>query len=57
MSREHHHGVDTLEIERGTRPVKTGKSSVIGLVGTAPKGPGQYPDPVPVGRGCGAVWR
>ncbi|OZI13711.1 phage tail protein, partial [Sodalis-like symbiont of Philaenus spumarius] len=39
MSREHHHGVDTLEIERGTRPVKTGKSSVIGLVGTAPKGP------------------
>ncbi|PAV08340.1 hypothetical protein CBG25_04330 [Arsenophonus sp. ENCA] len=39
MSRENHHGVDTLEIERGTRPVKTGESSVIGLVGTAPKGP------------------
>nr|MBA2816680.1 major tail sheath protein [Candidatus Pantoea persica] len=39
MSREKHHGVDTLEIERGPRPVKTEKSSVIGLVGTAPKGP------------------
>ncbi|BGI52616.1 MAG: phage tail sheath subtilisin-like domain-containing protein [Candidatus Hamiltonella defensa (Ceratovacuna japonica)] len=38
MSRENHHGVDTLEIERGTRPVKTGESSVIGLVGTAPTG-------------------
>ncbi|PAV02758.1 phage tail protein [Arsenophonus sp. ENCA] len=39
MSKENHHGVDTLEIERGTRPVKTVESSVIGLVGIAPTGP------------------
>lgn len=38
MSREQHYGINTLEIERGSRPVKTGESSVIRLVGTAYKG-------------------
>ncbi|STQ91402.1 phage tail sheath subtilisin-like domain-containing protein [Iodobacter fluviatilis] len=33
------HGVETLELERGPRPVKTVKSAVIGLIGTAPIGP------------------
>lgn len=30
------HGIETLEIEDGTRPVRTVKSAVIGLIGTAP---------------------
>ncbi|MHA1540011.1 MAG: phage tail sheath subtilisin-like domain-containing protein [Alphaproteobacteria bacterium] len=33
------HGVEVVEIDDGARPVRTVKSSVIGLVGTAPKGP------------------
>ena len=30
------HGVEVVEIDTGTRPIRTVKSSVIGLVGTAP---------------------
>ena len=30
------HGVETIEIEKGARTIKTVKTSVIGLVGTAP---------------------
>lgn len=33
------HGVETLEVEKGVRSVKTVKSAVIGLIGTAPMGP------------------
>ena len=36
MSDQFLHGVELIEIDSGTRPVKTLKSSVIGLVGTAP---------------------
>lgn len=32
------HGVETVEVERGPRPVRTVKSAVIGLIGTAPIG-------------------
>lgn len=32
------HGVETIEIERGPRPVRTVKSAVIGLIGAAPIG-------------------
>ncbi len=32
------HGVETIEVERGARPVRTVKSAVIGLIGTAPIG-------------------
>lgn len=32
------HGVETIEIESGVRPVSTVKSAVIGLIGTAPMG-------------------
>lgn len=32
------HGVETKEIERGPRPVKTVKSAVVALIGTAPAG-------------------
>lgn len=32
------HGVETIEVERGPRPVRTVKSAVIGLIGTAPTG-------------------
>ncbi len=37
------HGVEVLELDGGVRPVRTVKSSVIGLVGTAPKGPVNVP--------------
>lgn len=33
------HGIETTEVENGARPVKTVKSAVIGLIGTAPSGP------------------
>jgi len=37
------HGVEVIEINDGARPIQTVKSSVIGLVGTAPKGPVNTP--------------
>ena len=37
------HGVEVVEIETTTRPIQTVKSSVIGLVGSAPKGPVNTP--------------
>ena len=37
------HGVEVVEIDDGIRPIRTVKSSVIGLVGTAPKGPVNTP--------------
>ena len=30
------HGVETIEIEKGARTIKTVKTAVVGLVGTAP---------------------
>ncbi|MCJ8273354.1 MAG: phage tail protein, partial [Psychrosphaera sp.] len=30
------HGVEVIELDQGTRPIQTVKSSVIGLIGTAP---------------------
>lgn len=32
------HGVETIEIEKGPRPIRTVKSAVVGLIGTAPMG-------------------
>lgn len=43
MSANYLHGVETVEIERGPRPVRTVKSAVIGLIGTAPCGPVNEP--------------
>ncbi len=37
------HGVEVIEIDDGARPIQTVKSSVIGLVGTASKGPVNTP--------------
>lgn len=36
MSTAFHHGVEVLEIDDGVRPLTTARSSIIGLVGTAP---------------------
>lgn len=33
------HGIEVLELDSGVRPVTTVRTSVIGLVGTAPRGP------------------
>ena len=33
------HGVEVVEIQSGLRPIRTVKSAIIGLVGSAPKGP------------------
>jgi hypothetical protein len=30
------HGVETIEIEKGPRPIRVVKTAVVGLVGTAP---------------------
>lgn len=37
------HGIQVKEIDKGTRPIQVVKSSVIGLIGTAPKGPVNVP--------------
>ena len=39
MAANYLHGVETIEVDRGPRPVRTVKSAVIGLIGTAPAGP------------------
>ncbi|MDO5606699.1 MAG: phage tail sheath subtilisin-like domain-containing protein [Paracoccus sp. (in: a-proteobacteria)] len=36
MSLSFLHGVEVVEIDSGTRPIRTARSSVIGLIGTAP---------------------
>jgi phage tail sheath protein FI len=43
MSEQFLHGVEVIELNDGARPIKTAKSSVIGLIGTAPKGPVNQP--------------
>lgn len=37
------HGVETIEIEQGSRPITVVKSAVVGLVGIAPAGPVNTP--------------
>jgi phage tail sheath protein FI len=39
MAANYLHGVETIELSNGVRPVRVVKSSVIGLVGTSPIGP------------------
>ncbi|MDE2667560.1 MAG: phage tail sheath subtilisin-like domain-containing protein [Acidobacteriota bacterium] len=48
------HGVEVLEVQEGVRPVRTVKSSVIGLVGTAGRGPVNAPTLVAGSRSEGA---
>ena len=43
MAANYLHGVETIEITSGSRPVQVVKSSVIALVGTAPLGPKNEP--------------
>lgn len=43
MTEQFLHGVEVIEIDDGARPIQTVKSSVIGLVGSAPKGPVNIP--------------
>ena len=54
MVAEFLHGVEVLEVQGGTRPIRTVKSSVIGLVGTAPKGPVNEPVLISGSRAEGA---
>ncbi|MBT2131231.1 phage tail sheath subtilisin-like domain-containing protein [Aliiroseovarius lamellibrachiae] len=43
------HGAEVVQIDDGIRPIRTAKSSVIGLVGTAPDAdPAVFPENVPV---------
>ena len=39
MAANYLHGIETLEISRGARPIRIVKSAVIALLGTAPVGP------------------
>nr|CAH7717791.1 unnamed protein product [Callosobruchus chinensis] len=41
MAEEFLHGVNVIEVTSGTRSVRTAKSSVIGVIGTAPEADGQ----------------
>lgn len=41
MAEEFLHGVNIIEVTSGTRSVRTAKSSVIGVIGTAPEADGQ----------------
>lgn len=43
MAANYLHGVETIEIETGPRPIKAVKSAVIALIGTAPSGPVNQP--------------
>ncbi len=43
MTEQFLHGVEIIELDDGARPIQTVKSSVIGLVGTASKGPVNTP--------------
>ena len=43
MAANYLHGVETIEVDQGSRPVLVVKSSVIALVGLAPKGPVNEP--------------
>ncbi len=38
-----YHGVEVVEVDDGIRPISTVRSSVIGLIGTAPQGPMNVP--------------
>ena len=49
MATDFLHGVEVVEIDGGTRPIRTVKSSVIGLIGTAPNADGaKFPLNTPV---------
>lgn len=49
MAEQFLHGIEVLEIDDGTRPIRTVKSSVIGIVGTAPQADaGAFPLDTPV---------
>ena len=37
MAEQFLHGIEVIEITDGVRPIRTVKSSIIGLVGTAPE--------------------
>ena len=43
MAADFLHGVETIEIEKGPRPVRLVKTAVIGLIGTAVTGPVNTP--------------
>ena len=36
MTTDYLHGIEVIELDSGSRPIRTVKSGVIGLVGTAP---------------------
>ncbi|MDL4863277.1 phage tail protein, partial [Halomonas elongata] len=36
MAQDYHHGIRVVEINDGTRPIRTVSTAVIGLVATAP---------------------
>ena len=44
------HGVEIVEIDTGTRPIQTVRSSVIGVVGTAPEAEGATPAMAVIGN-------
>jgi uncharacterized protein len=49
MATDFLHGVEVIQLDNGTRPIRIARSGVIGLVGTAPDAnPAQFPLDTPV---------
>jgi uncharacterized protein len=49
MVEEFRHGIETVEVDDGIRPIETGPSNIIGLIGTAPNAdPEKFPINEPV---------
>lgn len=54
MATDFLHGVEVIEVNEGPRPVRTVRSAVIGLVGTAERGPVNTPTLIAGDRSLGA---
>lgn len=49
------HGIEIVEIDDGIRPIQTVRSSIIGLVGTAPSSPAALAASLAIGAGNGGL--
>ena len=57
MPPDYHHGVRVIEINQGTRPIRTVATAVIGLVGCAPERPRSKPPSLPYLTARPRLWR
>ena len=55
MADQYLHGIEVIELTTGTRPIQTVRSSVIGLIGTAPGASGDTKATLTLGAGNAAI--